>query len=222
MFMEWNLVLRLCVAGLCGALIGLDREYRVKDAGFRTHFLVALGSALMMVVSQYGFADSLQQTGMGVDPSRIAAQVVSGIGFIGAGTIIIHRQLVRGLTTAASLWATAGIGLAAGAHLYLLAGIATLLTLFGLEALSLFFGRLGQRRLVLVLSSESRKALDRVLTNLPTDDFSLLSYEIETLHEPQNLIFRATMVLRSRKATATDHYVTTLRTDPEIMIEQMF
>ena len=219
--MEWNLVLRLCVAGLCGALIGLDREFRVKDAGFRTHFLVALGSALMMVVSQYGFTDSLQQAGMGLDPSRIAAQVVSGIGFIGAGTIIIHRQLVRGLTTAASLWATAGIGLAAGAHLYLLAAIATLLTLFGLEALSLFFGRLGRRRLVLVLSSENRKAIDRALTNLPTTDFSLLSYEVETLHEAQCPTFRATMVLRSRNNAATDQYVATLRADSEILIEQI-
>ena len=114
MEMEWDFIIRLCVAGLCGTVIGLDREYRVKDAGFRTHFLVALGSALMMIVSQYGFADILTHTGVGLDPSRIAAQVVSGIGFIGAGTIIIHRQLVRGLTTAASLWATAGIGLAAG------------------------------------------------------------------------------------------------------------
>ena len=104
--MEWDFIIRLCVAGLCGTVIGLDREYRVKDAGFRTHFLVALGSALIMIVSQYGFADILMHTGVGLDPSRIAAQVVSGIGFIGAGTIIIHRQLVRGLTTAASLWAT--------------------------------------------------------------------------------------------------------------------
>ena len=115
MEMEWDLILRLCVAGLCGTVIGLDREYRVKDAGFRTHFLVALGSALMMIVSQYGFEGFLAtHDGLRLDPSRIAAQVVSGIGFIGAGTIIIHRQLVRGLTTAASLWATAGIGLAAG------------------------------------------------------------------------------------------------------------
>ena len=98
--MEWDFIIRLCVAGLCGTVIGLDREYRVKDAGFRTHFLVALGSALIMIVSQYGFADILMHTGVGLDPSRIAAQVVSGIGFIGAGTIIIHRQLVRGLTTA--------------------------------------------------------------------------------------------------------------------------
>ena len=137
--MEWNFVWRLCVAGLCGTIIGLDREYRVKDAGFRTHFLVALGSALMMVVSQYGFGELLAAHGdLRFDPGRIAAQVVSGIGFIGAGTIILHRQLVRGLTTAASLWATAGIGLAAGAHMYVLAGAATVLTLFGLEALTLF------------------------------------------------------------------------------------
>ena len=99
---EWDFILRLCVAGLCGTAIGLDREYRVKDAGFRTHFLVALGSALMMVVSQYGFEGFLaSHDGLRLDPSRIAAQVVSGIGFIGAGTIIIHRQLVRGLTTCA-------------------------------------------------------------------------------------------------------------------------
>ena len=93
MEMEWNFIVRLCVAGLCGTIIGLDREYRVKDAGFRTHFLVALGSALIMIVSQYGFEDFLAtHDGLRLDPSRIAAQVVSGIGFIGAGTIIIHRQ----------------------------------------------------------------------------------------------------------------------------------
>ena len=97
--MEWSFLLRLCVACLCGTVIGLDREYRVKDAGFRTHFLVALGSALMMIVSQYGFDElAASRDGLRFDPGRIAAQVVSGIGFIGAGTIIIHRQLVRGLT----------------------------------------------------------------------------------------------------------------------------
>ena len=114
MEMEWDFIIRLCVAGLCGTVIGLDREYRVKDAGFRTHFLVALGSALIMIVSQYGFADILMHTGVGLDPSRIAAQVVSGIGFIGAGTIIIHRQLVRGLTTRSKClrWSLAGWGAA--------------------------------------------------------------------------------------------------------------
>ena len=159
---EWDLIVRLCVAGLCGTVIGLDREYRVKDAGFRTHFLVALGSALMMIVSQYGFEGFLAtHDGLRLDPSRIAAQVVSGIGFIGAGTIIIHRQLVRGLTTAASLWATAGIGLAAGGHMYVVAGAATVLTLFGLEVLTLFFGGLGRRRTMIVFSAQKKEFIER-------------------------------------------------------------
>ena len=93
--------LRLFVAGLMGVLIGLEREYRAKEAGYRTHFLVALGSALLMIVSQYGFMDVLEKDLVRLDPSRLAAQVVSGIGFIGAGTIILlQKQVVRGLTTA--------------------------------------------------------------------------------------------------------------------------
>ena len=105
--MIWDFVWRLVLAALFGTIIGLDREYREKEAGFRTHFLVSLGSALMMIVSQYGFSEILTHDGVSLDPSRIAAQVVSGIGFIGAGTIIFNHQIVRGLTTAASLWATA-------------------------------------------------------------------------------------------------------------------
>lgn len=99
-------IIRLAVAGLLGALIGLDREYRAKEAGTRTHFLVSLGSALIIIVSQWGFGDVVGHPGIGLDPSRVAAQVVSGIGFIGAGTIMMQKQFVRGLTTAAGLWAT--------------------------------------------------------------------------------------------------------------------
>ena len=102
--MTWDFFFRLLVAGVLGAIIGLDREYRAKEAGFRTHFLVALGSALFMIVSKYGFWDILGDTGIGLDPSRIAAQVVSGIGFLGAGTIIIQKLFVRGLTTAAGIY----------------------------------------------------------------------------------------------------------------------
>lgn len=196
--MEWNFILRLCVAGLCGTVIGLDREYRVKDAGFRTHFLVALGSALMMVVSQYGFEGFLaDHDGTRFDPGRIAAQVVSGIGFIGAGTIIIHRQLVRGLTTAASLWATAGIGLAAGAEMYVVAGAATLLTLFGLEVLTLFFGELGHRRTMIVFSAADRAAIDEMFNRLQCRDYSVVSYEVEASRTPEGVVHRATLVIRS-------------------------
>lgn len=219
--MEWNLIIRLCVAGLCGTVIGLDREYRVKDAGFRTHFLVALGSALIMVVSQYGFADILTHPGVGLDPSRIAAQVVSGIGFIGAGTIIIHRQLVRGLTTAASLWATAGIGLAAGAHMFVVAGAATLLTLFGLEALSLFFGRLGRRRTIIVFSAPNKKLIDGMFSRLQSKDYSVLSYEVETQRGAGGVLYRATLVISARGSADAEAYIALLREEPDITVERI-
>lgn len=101
MEMYTEFIIRLVVASLMGVIIGLEREYRSKEAGYRTHFLVALGSALLMIVSQYGFSEVLETELVRLDPSRLAAQVVSGIGFIGAGTIILlQKQIVRGLTTA--------------------------------------------------------------------------------------------------------------------------
>lgn len=221
MEMEWNFIVRLCVAGLCGTIIGLDREYRVKDAGFRTHFLVAMGSALIMIVSQYGFADILTHPGVGLDPSRIAAQVVSGIGFIGAGTIIIHRQLVRGLTTAASLWATAGIGLAAGAHMYIVAGAATLLTLFALEVLTLVFGGLGRRRTMIVFSAPCREVIDRMFDRLESRDYSVISYEVEVVRTPDGVVHRATLVIRAKGAAAEEGYIDLLRENPDITVERI-
>ena len=220
--MEWNFVWRLCVAGLCGTIIGLDREYRVKDAGFRTHFLVALGSALMMVVSQYGFGELLAAHGdLRFDPGRIAAQVVSGIGFIGAGTIILPRQLVRGLTTAASLWATAGIGLAAGAHMYVLAGAATVLTLFGLEALTLFFGGLGRKRTLLVYSSAHRAAVEAMFDKLKTSRYTIISYEVEARKIDGEVRYRATLVIRAKGAAEENEFVDLLRATPDITVERI-
>ena len=221
MEMEWDFIIRLCVAGLCGTVIGLDREYRVKDAGFRTHFLVALGSALMMIVSQYGFADILTHTGVGLDPSRIAAQVVSGIGFIGAGTIIIHRQLVRGLTTAASLWATAGIGLAAGAHMYIVAGAATALTLFGLEVLTLVFGGLGRRRTMIVFSASKKEFVDAMFERLESKDYSVISYEVETQRTSDGVVHRATIVIRAKGQASEEGYIDLLRANPDITVEKI-
>lgn len=119
-------VLRLGVAAVLGGLVGLERERLERAAGLRTHAVVAVASALVMIVSAYGFADVLV-AGQPVvlDPSRIAAQVVSGIGFLGAGVIIFRKNAVRGLTTAASVWAVAGIGLACGGGLLTTAAIAT-------------------------------------------------------------------------------------------------
>ncbi len=220
--MDLTLVLRLCVAGLCGTVIGLDREYRVKEAGFRTHFLVALGSALMMIVSQYGFEVFLaSHDGLRLDPSRIAAQVVSGIGFIGGGTIIIHRQLVRGLTTAASLWATAGIGLTAGCGMYGLAVTATALTLFGLEVLTLFFGGLGRRRTMVVFSAAAREAIDASFGRLRTSDYAVVSYEVEAVTTGGEPRYRATLVIRAKGNADEERYIALLREDPAVTIERI-
>lgn len=135
MSMTWDFILRLFVAGALGTVIGLDREYRAKEAGYRTHFLVSLGSALIMIVSQYGFMEVVKMEGIDLDPSRVAAQVVSGIGLL-ERVLLFSKQIVRGLTTAAGIWATSGIGLAIGAGMYWLGISATILTLIGLEALS--------------------------------------------------------------------------------------
>ena len=144
--MTLDFIVRIVVAALLGGAVGLEREYREKAAGFRTHFLVALGSALFMIISAYGFQDALVTTEHRLDVSRIAAQVVSGIGFIGAGTIIFQKNAVRGLTTAASIWVTAAIGLSCGAGMYVLAAATTLLVLLGLEAFNFFLRRFDQHR----------------------------------------------------------------------------
>ncbi len=110
---------------LLSAVIGLEREVRQKSAGLRTHTLVGVGSALFMLVSKYGFGDVLRSGRIVVDPSRVAAQIVTGIGFLGAGIIFVRRDSVRGLTTAAGVWVTAAVGAAAGAGLAAIAALAT-------------------------------------------------------------------------------------------------
>ena len=125
MISHLDIVLRLAAAALFGSLIGFERERLLWAAGIRTHMLVSVGSCLLMIVSAYGFSNALQMEHVVLDPSRIAAQVVSGIGFLGAGSILLRGQVVKGLTTAASVWAVAAIGLAAGGGLFFAAGLST-------------------------------------------------------------------------------------------------
>ena len=143
----WDAFLRLLVAGLLGAAIGFERELRDREAGIRTHLLVSLGSALFTIVSAYGFHEFLVSGGNVVraDPSRIAAQIVTGIGFLGAGAIIREGLSVRGLTTAATLWVVAAIGMACGAGYYWPAAAAAVLTLFALWPLRIWAYRLIER-----------------------------------------------------------------------------
>ena len=122
--MSWQLLLelllRIVAAGICGAIVGLERSKRLKEAGLRTHCVVAVAAALIMVLSKHGFAE----LGLG-DPARLAAQIVSGIGFLGAGVIFKNGNVVRGITTAAGIWAVAAIGMAFGAGMYVIGSFTT-------------------------------------------------------------------------------------------------
>ncbi|EKM7809608.1 MgtC/SapB family protein [Klebsiella aerogenes] len=143
--MVTDLLLRIALAGLLGGFIGIERQLRAKEAGLRTHILVGIGSAMFMIVSKYGFEDILLESHVALDPSRIAAQVVSGMGFLGAGTIIIQKQVVKGLTTAAGMWVTAAIGLVIGSGLYEIGIYGAVLTLVVLEVFRQLSNRLLSR-----------------------------------------------------------------------------
>ena len=146
--LNWDeALLRLALAAVLGGLIGVERELREREAGLRTHLLVSLGSALFTISSAYGFHSFLAsgQSVVRADPTRIAAQIVTGIGFLGAGAIIRQGLSVRGLTTAATLWVVAAVGLAAGAGYYSAAVISTALVLIALYPLRIIAYRILRR-----------------------------------------------------------------------------
>lgn len=131
-----HITIRLFLALFLGGLIGFEREVSSHAAGLRTHILVCVGSALVMLLSMYGFSAFVNEVNVRLDPSRLAAQVISGIGFLGAGTIIFNGRSITGLTTAASLWVVAGIGLAVGAGFYYPAVLACFMVLISLWILN--------------------------------------------------------------------------------------
>ena len=221
MTLDFDFALRLLVAGILGDVIGLDREYRAKEAGYSTHFLVSLGSALIMIVSQYGFQDIIKESSVTLDPSRVAAQVVSGIGFIGAGTIIFQKQIVRGLTTAAGLWATAGIGLAIGGGMYILGISATVLTLIGLEALSLIFKRLGMKSYMISFSTDNKDILKAITDKFNTRSYTIVSYQVEKQGYKDSIIYQVTMVLKSKKHYDEGHLLSLLQEFPDILVNSI-
>lgn len=183
MTLAWTEVLiRLSLAALFGGLIGLERERKNWVAGLRTHMMVSVGSCLAMIVSMYGFADVLGNEHLRLDPARVAAQVISGIGFIGAGTILFLRQgAVRGLTTAAGLWTVAAIGLATGGGLYFAAAVTTVIALIILLALQplerIYSKRFSKQTLKVVVRKDSdvKELLKELMTqsDIKMDSFSM-------------------------------------------------
>ncbi|WP_240419762.1 MgtC/SapB family protein [Paenibacillus periandrae] len=180
--MQYEYLLRVILAGICGALVGYERKNRMKEAGIRTHFVVALGASLMMIISKYGFQDQNGWENVAFDPSRIAAQVVSGVGFLGAGMIFMQRLTIKGLTTAAGIWATAGVGMAIGAGLYVLgAGVAIIIFV----AQKLLHGRFNwlsspkTEQLVIRITNEPG-ATSQIQQLLEEKHISILSFQAES------------------------------------------
>lgn len=181
LLMQLELLLRIIVAGVCGAFIGLERQNRLKNAGLKTHLLVALTSALMVVISKYGFFDVVAR-GLSVDASRVAASVASGVGFLGAGLILAGKHEIMGVTTAAGIWATVGVGMSFGAGMYFLGFCATLVILFSQFLLHQKFitsnEYFGERVTVILLPSED--ALERFQTMLSQNRFEMSDIKVKS------------------------------------------
>ena len=212
---ELDITLRLAVAMLLGGVIGFEREYRAKDAGFRTHFLVALGSALFCIVSQFGFGFELK------DSSRVAAQVVSGIGFLGAGTIIFQKNVVRGLTTAAGLWVTAAIGLACGTGMYLPAVVTTLMVLIGLEILSAVIPRVSTSVVILSFSATSQESVKKAAREIRRNCLDIISYELKERKTSQGVIFETNLSMKVKRDNRNEQLIEYLNEFDDVTISSI-
>ena len=217
----WEFTLRLSVAFVLGAIIGFDRTYRAKDAGYRTHILVSIGSALIMIISQYGFEDLVGVDTSRYDPARIAAQVVSGIGFIGAGTIILQKHIVRGLTTAAGLWATAGIGLAVGCGMYALGVVTAILTLLGLELFPLIFKKAGIHTLLIQYSTLNYSNIKNINDEVSRCKARILNYSAERMGSDDKSDYRVNIIIRSINQDTESHIINYIQQQPDVLLEKV-
>lgn len=200
------IMIRVLVALVLSGLIGFEREMKNHSAGFRTHILVGVGSCLMMLLSFYGFEAILAKyegvVNVRFDPSRIPSYVISGIGFLGAGTIIVYGGTIRGLTTAASIWTVAGIGLVVGAGMYAVAIFTTLVILLSLIFLNNFEKRFTKRRSTNLIEIVAMQGLEinRIISVLEKFNLTLQNVEIIKLENDMTNIF-----LKVEKEAGLDH-----------------
>ncbi|MDH2882452.1 MULTISPECIES: MgtC/SapB family protein [Bacillus cereus group] len=218
MILDLDFVLRIGVAGLLGAMVGIEREIRSKEAGLKTHFLVAVGSALIMVVSKYAFSDIMLEEHISLDPSRVAAQVVSGVGFLGAGTIIIQKHAVKGLTTAAGLWATAGIGLAIGAGMYAVGIGATILVLIGLEIVSRIFRIqfLFPQHISVEICVNTQEAIQNILELLKAKGIQMVTYEVNIIKKEEEMEYKVNIQTKAISSDDKNKLIQELQKLPNI------
>ncbi len=197
-FVDLEYILRLLLAAICGALVGLEREKRQKNAGLRTHIIVAMASALMMIVSKYGFFD-VMKVGLSPDPSRIAAGVVTAIGFLGGGVIFIRKDNAVGLTTAAGLWATVGIGITIGAGMYITGVACTLLmllvqTIMHSHHMKMFSQTVGQ---ITVNLTKHNITVDQLKEDMDRDGITIKNLALKKT-DSNEVIFSATVSLSKK------------------------
>ena len=200
MSLSYDLIIRILVGGALGGIIGLEREKRAKEAGFRTHFLVAVGSTLISVISAFGYdkvADIIPIARY--DPSRLAAQIVSGIGFIGAGLIIFQKNVIHGLTTAAGLWVTAAIGIACGVGHYDLAIVTTIMVLIALELVMVIDRKLNKRQLTITMKASDKEKISQFVQSVKADGAVLRAYDLEVLDEGDGKIYKADIELSTKR-----------------------
>ena len=231
----FQVIMRLVAAALCGLVIGLERELRSKEAGVRTHFLVCFGSALFMVVSVYGFMSLSDPSLVNItrdiniangqdfrrfDQARIAAQIVSGLGFIGAGTIMVNRGNITGLTTAAGMWVVAGIGMAIGCGLYIIGIVSTVFVLIGLELLRLFFHK-GRLNSTLVYKTTNREAIGDLEAALRKNGWNVISHDMAVKGKRSNDAYRVTLTLQKHASLSDDALVTFVQKFPGITLEKI-
>ena len=184
LYEQGTYLLQLLLAGICGFIIGGERQSKMKTAGVRTHVMVAIASALMMIISKYGFHDVIQIAGMSCDPSRVAAGIITGIGILGGGLIFISKQgSVSGITTATGIWVTVGIGMAMGAGMYVLGFEATALALLAqliLNGKSVRFKDAWRGQIVMEMENDEQK-INAMLGSLKEKHIEIahMKYEYE-------------------------------------------
>ena len=190
---EWMYLIRILLSCLCGGAIGIERTLRQKDAGFRTHVIVALGASLIMIVSKYGFIDILQYEGLRADASRIASNVVTGISFLGAGMIFVKGTNIKGLTTAAGIWSTAAVGMAIGCGLYITGVVSTVIII-----------------VIQILFHTFLIGFDKILANDNSFDVVIrLENTPDSLESFKNVLKENNIVVRDNKITlGDDNYFT--------------
>lgn len=185
---DLDLVIRLILAVVLGGLVGIEREFSNHAAGFRTHILVCLGSTTIMLLSIYGFSDFVYSYNVRMDPARLAAQVISGIGFLGAGAIMRNGNIIKGLTTAASLWVVAAIGLCIGAGFYKAAVISTLLvliTLFIMNKLEKLLTKKRSSKQISFYIMDNYTEISKLLSLFEYHNIKVINMNVNSENEPE-------------------------------------